>query len=73
VRPTRKADNLIIIYESIVLKMWKPRNLTKLWASMVCYGGNFTFTTTEITIEPIYTKDRPFILFASAFYSILPT
>jgi hypothetical protein len=32
-RPARKADNLAVIYEPIVWKMWEPQNLTTLWAS----------------------------------------
>jgi hypothetical protein len=42
-RPARKADTLTAICEPIILKMWEPRRLTTLWASMVCYRDNFTF------------------------------
>jgi hypothetical protein len=42
-RPAHKTDNLIAICEPIVYKMWKPRRLTTLWASTVCYRGTFTF------------------------------
>jgi hypothetical protein len=42
-RPVRKADNLTAICEPIVWKMWKPRCLTTLWASMACYKDSFTF------------------------------
>jgi hypothetical protein len=42
-RTTRKADNLITIYESIVYKMWDPRRLTNQWVSTTCYGDGFTF------------------------------
>jgi hypothetical protein len=41
-RPARKADNLIAICESIVYKMWEPRRLSILWASMACYKESFT-------------------------------
>jgi hypothetical protein len=34
--PARKADNLTVICEPIVLKMWEPRHLSKLWAFMAC-------------------------------------
>jgi hypothetical protein len=37
-RPARKADNFTAICESIVYKMWEPRRLTTLWASMACYS-----------------------------------
>jgi hypothetical protein len=43
VGPLRKADNLAAICEPIVWKMWEPRRLTNLWASMACYGDSFTF------------------------------
>jgi hypothetical protein len=42
--PARKADNLTAIYEPTVQKMWEPRRLTILWASMACYRNSFTFT-----------------------------
>jgi hypothetical protein len=42
-RPVRKADNLIAIYEPVVKKMWEPRRLTTLWASMACYRDTFPF------------------------------
>jgi hypothetical protein len=41
-RPARKADNLTAICEPIVWKMWDPRRLTTLWASIACY---ITFST----------------------------
>jgi hypothetical protein len=43
-RPVRKADNLTAICEAIVYKMWEPRRLATLWASMACYRDSFTFT-----------------------------
>jgi hypothetical protein len=46
-RPTRKADNVTAICEPIVKKIWKPRRLTTLWASMACYRDGFAFTTVE--------------------------
>jgi hypothetical protein len=42
-RPACKADNLTAICEPIVLKMWKPRRLTTLWASTACYRDSFIF------------------------------
>jgi hypothetical protein len=45
--PARKADNLTAICEPIVYKMWEPRRLTTLWASMACYRDSFTITFTH--------------------------
>jgi hypothetical protein len=42
--PTREADNLTVIWEPIVYKMWEPQRLTTLWAFMACYRDSFTFT-----------------------------
>jgi hypothetical protein len=42
-RPVREADNLIVICEPTVQKMWKPRRLTSLWAFTACYWDSFTF------------------------------
>jgi hypothetical protein len=42
-RPARKADNLTVICEPIVQKIWEPRRLTTLWASTACYRDSFTF------------------------------
>jgi hypothetical protein len=47
-RPARKTDNLTVICESIVKKMWEPRPLTTLWASTACYRDGFTFFHFEI-------------------------
>jgi hypothetical protein len=41
-QPARK-DDLTAICEPIVKKMWEPRRLTTLWASMACYRDIFTF------------------------------
>jgi hypothetical protein len=41
-RPALKADNLTIICEPNVLKMWKPRPVTPLWAFTACYRDSFT-------------------------------
>jgi hypothetical protein len=43
-RPARKADNLTVICEPIVWKMWEPRRLTYLCATTACYRDSFTFT-----------------------------
>jgi hypothetical protein len=42
-RPARKADNLTIVCEPIVYKMWDPRRLITLWAFTTCYRDCFTF------------------------------
>jgi hypothetical protein len=44
-RLARGADNLTVICEPIVLKMWEPRLLTPLWAFTACYRDSFTFRT----------------------------
>jgi hypothetical protein len=41
-RPALKAD-LTANCESTIWKMWEPRRLTTLWASMACYRDSFTF------------------------------
>jgi hypothetical protein len=41
-RSASKADNFTAICEPAVEKMWEPRRLTTLWASMACYRDNFT-------------------------------
>jgi hypothetical protein len=43
VQLARKANNLITICELTVQKMWEPRCLTNLWASMAYYRDSFTF------------------------------
>jgi hypothetical protein len=42
-RPTRKDDNLMIIYKPTVYKMWEPQPLTNLCASRAYYKDSFTF------------------------------
>jgi hypothetical protein len=42
-QPAHKADNLTTLCELTVKKMWQPRCLTTLWASMACYKDSFTF------------------------------
>jgi hypothetical protein len=41
--PASKADNLTVICEPIVWKMWGLRRLTTLWAFTACYRDSFTF------------------------------
>jgi hypothetical protein len=41
-RLARKADNFTAIYEPIVWKVWEPRGLTTLRASMACFSDSFT-------------------------------
>jgi hypothetical protein len=43
-RPVGKADNIIVICEPTVWKLWELRRLTTLWASTACYRDSFTFT-----------------------------
>jgi hypothetical protein len=50
VQPARKADNLTAIFEQIVYKMWEPRRLTALWASIASYRDIFNFFTLLIRI-----------------------
>jgi hypothetical protein len=42
-RPTCKAENLTVICEPIVQKMWEPRRPTILRASTACYRDSFNF------------------------------
>jgi hypothetical protein len=42
-RLARKVDNLTVISESIVWKMWEPRRLRALWSSTARYRDSFTF------------------------------
>jgi hypothetical protein len=39
----RKDDNLTVICEPIVWKMWETRRLTALWPSTACYMDSFIF------------------------------
>jgi hypothetical protein len=41
--PVHKTDNLTAICELIVWKMWEPRHLATLWATLTCYRDSFTF------------------------------
>jgi hypothetical protein len=43
-RPARKADNLTVICEPIVWKMWERRPLTNLWAFTAVTGVALPFT-----------------------------
>jgi hypothetical protein len=42
-RPEPNAHNLTTIFEHTVQKMWDPRHLSILSASMACYRDSFTF------------------------------
>jgi hypothetical protein len=46
-RPARKADDLTVICEPIVV--WEPRRLTALWASSACYRDRFTFVSSDLS------------------------
>jgi hypothetical protein len=50
-RPARKADNLTAICESINYKIWDPRRLIQLWASMACYRDSFAFCRVFVTVK----------------------
>jgi hypothetical protein len=52
-RPARKADNLTAICEPIAWKMWEPRRLTTLWASMAYYMDTFTLFYNHIYIYSV--------------------
>jgi hypothetical protein len=41
-RSARKADNLTVVCEPTVYKMWEPRRLKTQWASMVSSMDRFT-------------------------------
>jgi hypothetical protein len=41
--PAHKDDNLTAICEPVFYKMWKPRRLTTVLASTICYKDIFTF------------------------------
>jgi hypothetical protein len=43
-RPARYADNLTVVCESTVYKMWEPRRLTNLWASTAFCRDSFVFS-----------------------------
>jgi hypothetical protein len=43
-RPVPKADNLTVICEPIVKKMWEPRRVTTPGAFMACYLFFFLFS-----------------------------
>jgi hypothetical protein len=53
----RKAD-LTTICEPIVYKMWEPRRLITLWASMACYRDRLVRKADNLTTicEPIVYK-----------------
>jgi hypothetical protein len=53
-RSARKADSLTAICDPIVWKMWEPRRITIIWASMACYWDRFTlfyYIFTDICLE----------------------
>jgi hypothetical protein len=54
-RPARKADNLTVICEPIVYKMWEPQHLTALWVSTARYRDTFTPYKT-ICIQHLHEK-----------------
>jgi hypothetical protein len=48
-RKACKSDNLTTICEPIVWKIWEPRRLTTLCASMACYKDSLLFLTAFLT------------------------
>jgi hypothetical protein len=56
-RPACKADNLTVIYKSIVRNMWESRRLTRLLASTASYKDSFTFVYYRTEIEVILEQD----------------
>jgi hypothetical protein len=67
--PARKAGKLAAISEPNVQKMWKPRCLTTLRASTVCYRDSFTVTLSLFTARFIGMNERvrkKFALFRSS-------
>jgi hypothetical protein len=55
-RPVHKADDLTAICEPVVWRMWEPRPLTLLRASMACYRDSFTFLPFTSVQEAITMK-----------------
>jgi hypothetical protein len=49
--PARNTDTLTAICEQILYKMWDPRRLTILRASMVSYRSRFAFLLTLIRTQ----------------------
>jgi hypothetical protein len=52
----RKADNLSVICEPIIWKIWDSRRLTTLWASTACYSDSFTYFINYYTssLHPVF-------------------
>jgi hypothetical protein len=48
-RTVRKADNLIVIYEASVSKMWDPRRLIALYAFTLLRGWLYSVRTSQET------------------------
>jgi hypothetical protein len=42
--PARNADNLTVIWEYCLEKIWESRRFTTLWTFTACYRDSFTFT-----------------------------
>jgi hypothetical protein len=57
-RSVRKADNLTVICEPTVYKMWEPRCLTTLWVSTACYRDSFTFIFLYYTYTNIFCNHQ---------------
>jgi hypothetical protein len=57
-RPARKADNLTAICEPIVQKMWEPRRLTPLLASIASYTNSFAFLWEDLAVANITVQSQ---------------
>jgi hypothetical protein len=53
-RPAHKAENLDVICERIVQKVWDPRRLTTLCASTACYKDSLYSYFFWLTLFKIY-------------------
>jgi hypothetical protein len=61
-RLVRKANNLTVICEPTVYKIWEPRRLTTLWASTACYTDSFNFTFIDASLLPPLRVCAPCIM-----------
>jgi hypothetical protein len=52
-----KVDKLTTTCEPIIYKMWEPRHLTLLWASMACYRDSLPSFWYFHTILKVYIKE----------------
>jgi hypothetical protein len=60
-RPAREAQNITVICEPTVYKMWEPRRLTTLWAFTACYRDSFTPNLHKELAEILRTIGMKFV------------